>query len=131
MTKMIKSKEQWLKELGQPAFHICREGGTEGAFSGEYWDCKSPGVYECRACGQDLFNSAAKYDSGSGWPSYFQPVNDCAVVSKSDDTLGMKRVEVTCSRCDSHLGHVFEDGPQPTGLRFCINSASLLLVNQE
>jgi peptide-methionine (R)-S-oxide reductase len=127
MAKVEKSEQEWKEQLGDFAYHVCREKGTERAFSGEYWDCKDQGVYLCRACGQALFDSETKYDSGSGWPSYYQPVDESAVAQESDGTLGMRRVEVLCSACDSHLGHVFEDGPQPTGLRYCINSASIKL----
>ena len=112
-------------------FHICRLGGTERAFSGEYHATKTPGIYHCTCCGTALFDSDAKYDSGSGWPSYFQPVDAEAVRELDDFSHGMHRIEVRCGRCDAHLGHVFPDGPRPTGLRYCINSASLKLVPRE
>jgi peptide-methionine (R)-S-oxide reductase len=127
MAKIEKTEQEWRELLGDNAFNVCRNKGTERAFSGEYWDCKTPGVYHCRACGQPLFDSETKYDSGSGWPSYYQPVQAESVISVADTSHGMRRVEVLCSACSSHLGHVFEDGPDPTGLRYCINSASIKL----
>ena len=125
--KIQKTEEEWRKELGPERYHVLREKGTERAFTGEYAHTKDKGQYLCGACGQELFSSDTKYDSGSGWPSFYQPVDQNAVESHEDNTYGMRRVEVTCSRCGSHLGHVFEDGPRPTGLRYCINSASLKL----
>lgn len=112
-------------------FHICREKGTERAFTGRYWDCKQDGVYQCVCCGQALFDSNTKYDSGSGWPSFWQPLAAQALKENRDASHGMIRIEVVCSHCDAHLGHVFPDGPEPTGLRYCINSASLNLVERK
>lgn len=127
MDKLDKPLEAWREELSDEQFHICRLGGTERAFTGEYYATKTPGLYRCACCSAPLFDSDAKYDSGSGWPSYFQPAAADAIASRDDFSHGMHRVEVRCARCDAHLGHVFPDGPQPTGLRYCINSASLKL----
>lgn len=119
--------QQWRKKLSSEQFNICRCSATEPPFTGQYTNCKDDGIYHCLCCGQALFDAKTKYDSGSGWPSFFAPVSANAVQELTDDSLGMRRVEVTCRRCDAHLGHVFEDGPQPTGLRYCINSTSLNL----
>ncbi len=126
-SKVMKSEAEWRAQLNPEEYRICREKGTERAFTGEYWDEHRAGTYVCRACGEALFSSDTKYDSGSGWPSFFQPVQKSVIDEHRDSTHGMIRTEITCSRCGSHLGHVFPDGPRPTGLRYCVNSASLRL----
>jgi len=126
-SKSKKSEKEWRTCLSPEQYRILRKQGTEPAFSGKYHDCKTPGAYVCTGCGQLLFDSASKYDSGSGWPSYWQPIDENAIATTEDNRHGMQRVEVHCRRCGGHLGHVFPDGPPPTGLRYCINSASLKL----
>lgn len=123
----MKDDEYWREKLTPDEFHVCREKGTERAFTGEYWDCKKDGAYTCKCCGESLFLSDSKYDSGCGWPSFFQPADSKVIKEDSDVSHGMSRTEVMCEKCGSHLGHVFEDGPEPTGLRYCINSASISL----
>ena len=124
-TKMHKTEEEWRQELTPDEYHVLREAGTERAFTGEYWDNHEDGMYRCRACGEVLFDSGTKFDSGTGWPSFTEPMNLEHVELVPDTSYGMVRTEVRCANCGSHLGHVFDDGPGPTGQRFCINSCSL------
>lgn len=131
MSDVRKSDDQWREELTPEQYQVCRCGGTEAPFSGKYWDTKTEGTYHCAACDAPLFSSETKYDSGSGWPSFWDAISRDAVSEKMDSSHGMVRTEILCAKCDSHLGHVFPDGPQPTGLRYCTNSASLDLKPKE
>lgn len=126
MAKLLKTKEEWQHELDPEVYRVTREQGTERPFTGKYNHCKDDGVYRCICCGTPLFKSDVKFDSGCGWPSFFEPIED-ALVEKTDLSHGMVRTEVICGNCDAHLGHVFPDGPEPTGLRYCINSVCLNL----
>ena len=125
--KVEKTEQEWRGELTPEQFTVTRQKGTEQAFTGEYWDCKEPGIYRCVCCGAGLFDSETKYESGTGWPSFWAPLSADAVSTEEDTSHGMRRTEALCSVCDAHLGHVFPDGPRPTGLRYCMNSASLKL----
>ena len=131
MGKVNKTDREWQRELSPEEYRITRQKGTEPAFTGQYWNSKQQGIYVCRCCGAALFSSDTKYDSGCGWPSFFRPLDSTAIEEHEDLSHGMVRTEIVCHDCDAHLGHVFEDGPQPTGLRYCVNSASLQLKTEE
>jgi len=126
--KVIKSPEEWRRQLTPMQFHVTREQGTEAAFTGDSWNNHEHGVYHCICCGNDLYRSEHKYESGTGWPSFWQPIAPENITTRPDNSLFSRRTEVLCSRCDAHLGHVFEDGPKPTGLRYCMNSAAMKFV---
>ena len=127
--KVTKTEEEWKQLLTPEQFEVSRHKGTEAPFSGKYWDCKEKGTYQCIGCGNELFSAETKFDSGTGWPSFWAPISDECVSTDQDRIFFMSRTEVLCSQCDAHLGHVFEDGPEPTGKRFCINSVCLRLVS--
>ena len=126
--KLTRTDDEWRQQLSPEQFAVARQGDTERAFTGKYNDTKTAGIYNCVCCDTPLFESTTKYDSGSGWPSFFRPISDDAVITETDRQFGMSRTEVKCATCDAHLGHVFPDGPQPTGMRYCMNSASLDLA---
>ena len=129
--KISKNNEEWKKELTPDQYDVCIKHGTEPPFSGRFHDCKDKGIYKCSCCGAELFSSETKFNSGTGWPSFWQPINQENISSEEDTSFGMPRIEVNCKKCGAHLGHVFDDGPQPTNLRYCINSVSLDLEKKE
>ena len=129
--KMDRSEAEWRAELSPEEYEVLRNKGTERAFTGAYWDSKDEGMYRCRGCGQELFSSDTKFDSGTGWPSFWQPLDPTHVATETDRAWGMARTEVHCARCGAHLGHVFDDGPRPTGLRYCMNGESLKFVKND
>ena len=131
MDKIRKTDQEWREQLSEQEFRVTRRHGTERAFTGPYWDSKEQGTYCCRCCGLPLFSSETKYDSGTGWPSFWAPIEKQNVAEKADNTFFMRRTEILCARCDAHLGHVFPDGPKPTGLRYCMNGTSLKLEKPE
>lgn len=129
--KVTKTEQEWKDQLSPEQYQVARQCGTERAFTGKYWNTKENGIYNCVCCGEPLFKSDAKFDSGTGWPSFYEPVSQGSVITHTDKSYGMTRTEVRCAKCDAHLGHVFDDSPTPTGLRYCMNSASLDLKKAE